>query len=153
MVARHQHPTVDVVRIRIAPTNPQSTHPSGLAGFVSALIDVTCDRDLLACARNTVLREVSGEWIVFVDEGVELRPPWVERLGRDLDRATARATVGCSVGTSPTGGLDIAYRRSAIDALGPFGEPGSSTWSTDLDMQLRLVAAGFEVQRGDRTPG
>jgi hypothetical protein len=151
MVARHQsHPTVDVVRIRVTPFEPNGSHPSTLAGFVSTLIDVTCDTDLLACARNTVLHEVSGDWVVFVDDGVEIQPRWVERLGRDLERASARPLVACSVGSSRHGGLDVAYRRTAIDVLGYFDEPASPTWTTDLEMQLRLVAAGFEVQRGDR---
>ena len=151
MVARHQpHLAVDLIRLRVGQSEPDGGHPSTLAGFVSTMIDVTCDADLLTCARTTVLNEVCGEWIVFVDERVDLRPRWVEQLGRDLERASARPSVACSVGSARTGALDVAYRRAAIDLVGLFGEPTSESWTTDLEMQLRLVAAGFEVQRGDR---
>jgi hypothetical protein len=116
---------------------------------VSTLIDVTCDADLVACAGNTVLHDVSGEWIVFLDHGVELEQRWIGTLGRDLARASSRPSVACS-GGSPSGrALDVAYRRSSIDELGPFGEC-SDVWSTDLDMQLRLTAAGFAVEAGSR---
>ena len=40
-------------------------------------------------------------------------------------------------------------RRDVLDLLGPFGESAGS-WTTDLDMQLRLVCAGFEVDHGSR---
>jgi len=131
--------------------DPNTRHPSALAGFVSALIDVTCDVDRLARARNTVLHEVNGDWVVFVDAAVGLQPRWLDALGRDLALAGVRPAVGCSVGSIDDGGLDVAYRRSALDALGPFADE-SADWTTDLDMQLRLTCAGFSVEQGSRHP-
>ena len=128
---------------------PNTGHPSALAGFVSTVIDVTCDVELLACARDTVLHEVSGDWVVFVDAAVELQPRWLDALGRDLALAGTRAGVGCSVGSFDEGGLDVAYRRSVLDSLGPFAD-GVEEWTTDLDMQLQLTCAGFSVERGSR---
>ena len=129
--------------------DPNTGHPSALAGFVATLIDVTCDVDLLACARNTVLHEVSGDWVVFVDAAVELQPRWLDGLRRDLALASTRPSVGCSVGSFDDGGLDVAYRRTVLDALGSFAD-GSADWTTDLDMQLRLTCVGFSVERGSR---
>ena len=154
MIARHQpHPTVDVVRIRVPSSEPLAGHPSALAPFVSTLIDVTCDSDLRACARNTVLHDVSGDWIVFVDERVEMVSFWIDALGRDLAAASARGDIACSLGAGGAragGSVDVAYRRDVLELLGPFDEPPIDAWTTDLDMQLRIVAAGYEVRPGSR---
>lgn len=85
---------------------------------------------------------------MFLDGRVELQPRWIDALARDLAGDGARSSVACSTGSS-MGVLDVAYRRSAIDGLGPFAQR-TDGWSTDFDMQLRLTAAGFTVEAGSR---
>jgi hypothetical protein len=159
MALRHRRPlTIDVIRLCTG-TIPVSAGPAvSLGTTVGLLVDVRCDADLLAFARNSMLRESLSDWVVFVDESVELGRRWMERLERDLDAVDGIDLIACSLPSTTTSngrhiavpGLDVAYRRSVLDDAGPFEAPSTDGWTTDDEMQLRLTSMGFVVQRGER---
>jgi len=165
MALRHRRNlTVDIVRLCTSSATTGAARTDELGSLVGMLIDVRCDADFMAFARNSVLQESIGDWVVFVDESVELRRRWVDRLGRDLESIHDIELVACSVGAVETvgswssprlpgrpPGLDVAYRRSVLDRSGPFVACAESGWSIDMDMQLRLTSMGFVVQRGERS--
>jgi hypothetical protein len=160
MALRHRRPlTVDVIRVCPGSVPTVATPNADMGSIVGMLVDVRCEPDLAAFARNSVLQESVGDWVVFVDETVELGRRWAERLQRDLEAVHGIDLVACSLAAthSHTGralvnpGVDVAYRRAVLDECGPFESPTVPGWSTDLELQLRLTARGHVVQRGERT--
>ena len=124
-----------------------------------------------AAARNTGWRATDATWVAFLDDDV--RPPadWVERLHRDL--AACGPEVGASQGRirvplpshrrptdweRSTAGLeaavwataDMAYRRSALEDVGGFDERFPRAYREDADLGLRVVEAGWRIERGAR---
>ena len=125
-----------------------------------------------AAARNVGLHASRAEWVAFLDDDVVPEPEWRARLAEDLERAGPRA--GGSQGNvrvplppdrPPTDhernvhGLeyakwataDMAYRREVLVALGGFDERFPRAYREDADMGLRVVRAGFPIERGRRT--
>jgi HAD superfamily hydrolase (TIGR01662 family) len=123
-----------------------------------------------AAARNVGWRAADSEWIAFLDDDVVVSPGWLQNLVADLQ---VPATVGGSQGriTVPlpehrrptdwergTAGLataswitaDMAYRRSALERVDGFDERFPRAFREDADLALRVLAAGFELVRGDR---
>ncbi len=124
-----------------------------------------------AAARNAGWRHARSEWVAFLDDDVVPPLDWRERLAADL--ASLPATVagsqgGISVPLPPerrptdwernTAGLerarwataDMAFRRSALLAVGGFDERFERAYREDADLALRLLDAGYELVRGGR---
>lgn len=123
-----------------------------------------------AAARNRGWRRSEAEWVVFLDDDVVPEPDWLARLARDLSRprvdgSQGRIRVPLPAGRRPTdwernvAGLeqarwataDMAVRRSALAAVGGFDERFPRAYREDADLALRLLDAGFRLERGTRT--
>lgn len=124
-----------------------------------------------AAARNVGWRAVSSSWVVFVDDDVLLPQDWSDRLDRELaglgtgvGGSQARVRVPLPGSRRPTdwerntAGLatarwataEMAYRRDVLVQLGGFDERFSRAYREDADLALRVLAAGYELVRGER---
>jgi HAD superfamily hydrolase (TIGR01662 family) len=124
-----------------------------------------------AAARNAGWRRSEAEWVAFLDDDVVCPTRWLDALGGDLSGLSAdvaasqgRIKVPPPSGRRPTDwerqvkGLedalwataDIAYRRSALSALGGFEEAFPRAYREDADLALRAQAAGWRLVRGRR---
>jgi hypothetical protein len=124
-----------------------------------------------AAARNAGWRACQAPWICFLDDDVVPGPDWRAALAADLadlDRRVAgsqgRLEVPLPAGRRPTdwerdvAGLegarwataDMAYRRSALEALGGFDERFPRAYREDADLALRVAARGWALVRGAR---
>jgi histidinol-phosphate phosphatase family protein len=128
-----------------------------------------------AAARNVGWRSVLADWIVFLDDDVEVRPEWTEHLAADLRAAEAASLEQPVVGVQgqievpvprdrsltdwerSTAGLahaqwataDIAYRRPALAELDGFDERFRRAYREDADIGLRAARLG-QIVRGSR---
>jgi hypothetical protein len=124
-----------------------------------------------AAARNAGWRAASADWVAFLDDDVVPAPGWRAALAADLAAAGDRVAgsqgqvrVPLPGGRRPTdwernvAGLedarwataDLAYRRTALEAVGGFDERFRRAYREDTDLGLRLVTAGWEITRGER---
>jgi histidinol-phosphate phosphatase family protein len=122
-----------------------------------------------AAARNAGWRRARTEWVVFLDDDV--LPPDGWRAALEADLAAAGPDVGgvqgrivVPVPERPTdwernvAGLerarwataDMAYRRSALIAVGGFDERFPRAYREDADLGLRVTAAGWRIVTGSR---
>ena len=124
-----------------------------------------------AAARNTGWRAASSEWICFLDDDVVTSEGWARDLHADLERADAR-TGGIQAHIDVpmprdrnatdwernVGGLavsqwitaDMAYRRSALEAVDGFDERFKRAYREDTDLAIRVMRAGFILEAGTR---
>src|SRR5215207_6256016 len=90
-----------------------------------------------AGARNLGWRTAGTEWVAFLDDDVVPDPDWYERLEQDL-------------ATSSWITADLAYRRSALAAVGGFDERFPRAFREDSDLALRVMDTGARLVRGER---
>jgi histidinol-phosphate phosphatase family protein len=123
-----------------------------------------------AAARNVGWHAVDSMWVVFLDDDVEVTPPWLLMLNRDVGTAPdVGASQGRIVVPQPahrrptdwergTEGLsrarwitaDMAYRRSVLAAVGGFDERFPGAFREDADLALRVIDAGYRILDGQR---
>jgi histidinol-phosphate phosphatase family protein len=124
-----------------------------------------------AAARNTGWRAGVADWVVFLDDDVEVTADWWPALLADLrDQpgsiagVQGRITVPLPEHRRPTdferttAGLqsarwitaDLAYRRAALVAVGGFDERFPRAYREDSDIALRMQDAGYRLRSGDR---
>ncbi|HEY0344624.1 MAG TPA: HAD-IIIA family hydrolase [Solirubrobacteraceae bacterium] len=124
-----------------------------------------------AAARNLGWRHARAEWVAFLDDDVVVPPGWPRALRADLARvddavagSQGRIDVPLPRDRRPTdwerdvAGLqdawwataDMAYRRSALAALGGFDERFGAAYREDSDLALRALRAGWRLERGVR---
>ena len=124
-----------------------------------------------AAARNVGWRAIATPWVAFVDDDVEVTGDWLEALARDLsvgdDVAASQGRIVVPLpGHRPAtdwernvAGLeqarwataDMAYRRSALVAVGGFDERFPRAYREDADLGLRVTRRGWHIVTGDRT--
>lgn len=124
-----------------------------------------------AAARNVGWRAATAPWVVFVDDDVVPTGTWLGDLAADLAAAPpdvvavqGRVSVPLPPDRRPTDwernvtGLetarwitaDMAVRRAALEEVGGFDERFPRAYREDLDLALRLQAAGGQVRMGSR---
>ncbi|MFI7481866.1 HAD-IIIA family hydrolase [Kocuria sp. M1R5S2] len=127
-----------------------------------------------AAARNRgwrAARRSGAEWIVFLDDDVELPAGWARRLAADL--AACGPEIGATQGRidvplpahrRPTdwerntasleaadwATADMAYRTVALEAVSGFDERFPRAYREDADLALRVRRAGWNLVRGQR---
>jgi histidinol-phosphate phosphatase family protein len=125
-----------------------------------------------AAARNLGWRRATAEWVAFLDDDVVPGPAWLAELASDLEGLPPRVA-GCQgrvrvpvpEGRRPTDwernvrGLesarwataDMAYRRAVLAEVGGFDERFPRAYREDADLGLRVVRAGYRIERGRRS--
>ncbi len=125
-----------------------------------------------AAARNTGWRFLRTRWVAFLDDDVVIQPGWVAALVADLRAAEADGAVGSQgaiMVPRPAGRrstdderrtealagaqwitADMAYRRSALVAVGGFDERFPRAYREDADLALRITHAGQRIVSGNR---
>jgi glycosyltransferase involved in cell wall biosynthesis len=112
--------------------------------------------------RNAGVAAATGDVVVFTDAGCRPHAGWLARLVAPL---AAGEQVVAGVATSPGGGglydthaarvaaadyltecptINMAFRRSAFDAVGGFDE--GFEYGSDIDFSWRLADAGFRIR-------
>ncbi|MFD8804205.1 glycosyltransferase family 2 protein [Streptomyces sp. NPDC059597] len=170
--ATAHHPPEEVVVVDDRPA-PGAPLPLDAAGRLRGRVRVlgTGGRGP-AAARNTGWRTVTTPWTVFLDDDTQVLPDWSGRLAADLARASevtggvqGRLRVPLPAGRRPTdwergtAGLehaawataDMAYRTAALAGVGGFDERFRRAFREDADLALRVLAAGWTLDRGART--
>ena len=124
-----------------------------------------------ASARNSGWRAASADWVAFLDDDVVTPSGWRRALSRDIGAlapdvaaSQGRIVVPLPSWRRPTdwernvAGLeharwataDMAYRRSALEAVGGFDQRFARAYREDADLGLRVTAAGLSIVRGER---
>lgn len=123
-----------------------------------------------AAARNAGWRAARHPWVAFLDDDVVPEPDWYARLVADLTvpagvgGVQGRVRVPLPTGRRPTdwervsaglaGGrwitADMAYRRSALAAVGGFDERFPGAYREDAELAHRVAGAGWRLVRGAR---
>lgn len=124
-----------------------------------------------AAARNTGWRAAGTEWIAFLDDDVLIRADWRHRLaedvsglGRDVAASVGRIVVPLPQNRRPADDerdtlaltrsrwitADMAYRRTALVAVGGFDERFPRAYREDADLALRVRKAGYRIVDGHR---
>jgi HAD superfamily hydrolase (TIGR01662 family) len=124
-----------------------------------------------AAARNLGWRTARTGWIAFLDDDVVPDPDWYSRLAADLAALPAhvagtqgrvrvplpadrrptdweRGTAGLATSSWIT--ADLAYRRTALAAVGGFDERFPRAFREDSDLALRVMDTGSTLTRGER---
>jgi histidinol-phosphate phosphatase family protein len=124
-----------------------------------------------ASARNLGWQVATADWVVFLDDDVELPDGWAGALvedlamcGLDVGGSQGRVEVPLPSHRRPTdwerntAGLeharfataDMAYRRAALLQVHGFDERFPRAYREDADLALRLRRAGWQLVRGRR---
>jgi glycosyltransferase involved in cell wall biosynthesis len=123
-----------------------------------------------AAARNLGWRAGRGEWIAFLDDDVIPATDWIERLRADLAAADPRVGgVQGRIVVPPSDGAaddwqretenlagaawitaDMAFRRTALAAVGGFDERFPRAYREDSELAHRLQVNGWRLIKGNR---
>jgi histidinol-phosphate phosphatase family protein len=142
-----------------------------LGPLVGRVRQIAGDASGPAAARNRGWGAARAEWVAFLDDDVIPPPGWRAELAADLAAAgpdvagsQGRVRVPLPRHRRPTdwernvAGLerarwataDMAYRRSALAAVGGFDTRFPRAYREDADLGLRLTAAGWRIEQGRR---
>ncbi|WP_077801563.1 glycosyltransferase [Streptomyces sp. JHA26] len=125
-----------------------------------------------AAARNTGIRAVTSPWTAFLDDDVQVGPHWCDQLVQDLAEAAPDTGAVQGVIAVPLPGerrptdwergtaalarahwitADMAYRTDVLKRVHGFDERFPRAFREDADLALRVLDAGWRIQRGRRT--
>jgi histidinol-phosphate phosphatase family protein len=148
--------------------------PDAIAGWPGEIVRVQRSGGRgPAVARNVGWRAVTADWVVFLDDDVQVTESWLRDLRTDLAECEADARIA---GTQArlqvplpddrrptdwergTAGLeraawitaDMAFRRDVLDLVGGFDERFPRAFREDADIALRIQDAGFRIDTGRR---
>ncbi|MEA2290636.1 MAG: hypothetical protein QOD55_2633 [Solirubrobacteraceae bacterium] len=142
--------------------------PDGLSGRVEVLAGGGRGP---AAARNAGWRAARAPWVAFLDDDVVPTTGWRAALQADLRglgpavaASQGRIRVPLPARRRPTdwernvaalegarwATADMAFRRTALQAVGGFDERFPRAYREDADLALRLRAAGYDLVRGER---
>ncbi|MGW7616554.1 glycosyltransferase family 2 protein [Streptomyces antimycoticus] len=161
-----------VVLVDDRPLGDCTALPAAIPEELAPLVEITpgCAAGP-AAARNIGWRAAPEPWTVFLDDDVVPGPTWADDLAADLAAAApgaagvqGRIAVPLPGDRRPTdwermtAGLatarwitaDMAYRRTALEAVGGFDERFPRAFREDADLALRMVAAGWRLSAGSR---
>ena len=163
-------------QIVLADDRPDTPDPLPVlvpAAIADRTVIVTLEGRGPAAARNAGWRAAKpAEWVAFLDDDVRVGPRWRAELMADLTGQPAHVAGVQGVIEVPlppdrrptdwergTAGLassrwitaDMAYRRSALIAVGGFDERFPRAFREDADLALRLLDRGWDLRAGDRT--
>lgn len=105
-----------------------------------------------ATARNQALRSGDASWVVFLENDGLPDDEWFGALEHDLVEAMG-ADRSVSIGDDDADSgrhRDVAYRRDALDVIGPFDENRAAEGQEDLLLELRCLETGLSMVRGSR---
>jgi histidinol-phosphate phosphatase family protein len=143
--------------------------PAGVARRISVLAS---NGRGPAAARNVGWRKARAPWVAFLDDDVLPPPGWraalvadLRALGPEVAASQGRIRVPPPADRRPTdwernvAGLetarwataDMAFRRTALQAVGGFDERFPGAYREDADLALRLRAAGHALATGARS--
>ncbi|HYJ76573.1 MAG TPA: HAD-IIIA family hydrolase [Kineosporiaceae bacterium] len=169
-LARQERPPREVV---VADDRPGPGMPLDVSACPGARVVRSGGRGP-AAARNAGRRTTTAPWVVTLDDDVVLPDGWSAALAADLARAGAEherigAVAGRIVVPLPrdrrptdwersTAGLerarwataDMAFPRTALEAVGGFDERFPRAYREDADLAARLRALGYVLVQGDR---
>lgn len=171
-LAAQQHPPSEVVVVddRRAGGTPLCV-PSALTARCRTRV-VTGGARGPATARNLGWQVTAAQWVVFLDDDVEIPRDWSARLVSDLADADARTAGVQAVVRVPlpddrpptdwernTAALadarwitaEMAFRRTALLEVSGFDERFPRAYREDSDLALRLQNAGWQLRQGNRT--
>jgi len=134
-----------------------------------AVVLHTAGRQGPAAARNLGWRHSEAEYVAFLDDDVMPDTDWATALAddlRDLPPDVA-AVQGCITVPRPSRATDwerntarleaaawitadLVVRRAALDAMGGFDERFRRAYREDTDLAMRLLRAGWRLERGRR---
>jgi len=124
-----------------------------------------------SAARNVGWRAATADWVAFLDDDVLPDEGWYADLRGDLARLDA--DVGGSQGRivvpvpqhrpatdwertvatmqdATWATADMTYRRSVLEEVGGFDERFQRAFREDVEIGLRVIAAGYVIERGRR---
>jgi histidinol-phosphate phosphatase family protein len=124
-----------------------------------------------AAARNAGWRASTAEWIAFLDDDVIPQPGWARQLRSELGRlapgvaaSQGRLLVPLPQGrptdwernvarleSAPWITADMAFRRTALEAVGGFDERFRHAYREDTDLAMRLLGKGWQIAAGRRS--
>jgi hypothetical protein len=157
-------------RVIVVDDRPRPSESRPLPVFTGQLRDrvavLRSDGRGQAHARNLGWRAGSAPWVVFLDDDVVPPHEWLARLHSDLARldekvAGSRGRVRAAtpstlerdvIGLESASWLasDMAYRRSALEALGGFDEWFMNAYRDDVELSQRALFSGYALSRGRR---
>ncbi|WP_117215098.1 glycosyltransferase family 2 protein [Allorhizocola rhizosphaerae] len=137
-------------------------------GVEVIVVDDSASRRGPAAARNEGWHKATGEWVVFLDDDVLPGYTWWHYLQEDLDQPPDVAGVQGQI-VVPNGHrqtdwsantqrlsaaawatADMAYRRSALQAVGGFDERFPRAYREDADLAFRVRRAAGRLVLGRR---
>ncbi|PWR13409.1 transferase [Micromonospora sicca] len=159
------------VELLLVDDRRDDTGELAVPGALSAYAKVLSGRGAgPAAARDLGWRAARGAWVVFLDDDVVPAPDWCRRLRDDLAVGNAvggvqgvvavplptgrrptdweRGTAGLAEGHWIT--ADMAYRRTALAAVGGFDERFPRAYREDAELAHRVRLAGWQLVRGHR---
>ena len=121
----------------------QSQRPYRLGRFSDVLHLHRPDLSGLTAAKNYALKSVQSEWVLFLDDDIEMLSDCVAALKQEFLRHPNAAAIGCSI-TQRAGLSMLGWLREILFRHGFFGR---KPIKRDEDVELRILSGGASAIR------